>query len=210
MIIATLKNSSGGFELSGNRLCLDFINTLEDRASASPQELLRSFSDFVRWGQQAHGVTDQEARRLLDIAACRAEEASAALQKALELREVMFRIFSTLAVDAVAQSTDLSRLNAALSETMAHACLVTGEAGFRWDWVHAGEALDRLLWSVIRSAADVLTSQELQGVRVCMADDCDWLFLDTSKNRSRRWCDMKTCGNRAKVRRHYGRKQKEA
>ena len=72
---------------------------------------------------------------------------------------------------------------------------------FRWDWDDE-EALDRMLWPVARSAGELLTSDRLGQVRVCAADDCDWLFLDTSRNGSRRWCDMRVCGNRSKVRRY--------
>jgi predicted RNA-binding Zn ribbon-like protein len=209
MIMAEMKTSSRVFELTGKRLCLDLINTLTDRATDSPEELLKSFSDFVAWGQQAHVVTDEEAQHLLDVAAVRSVEASAVLHKTIDLREVMFRIFSTLADDASPKVTDLNRFNAALSEAMSHACLVIRGDEFLWDWVNKGEALDRILWPVIRSAADILTSEEVHGVRVCKADDCNWLFLDTSKNQSRHWCDMKTCGNRAKVRRYYNRKKQQ-
>jgi len=55
---------------------------------------------------------------------------------------------------------------------------------------------------------DLLTSDRLSAVRECAADDCAWLFLDESRNRSRRWCDMKVCGNRQKARLHYHRSQK--
>jgi predicted RNA-binding Zn ribbon-like protein len=66
-----------------------------------------------------------------------------------------------------------------------------------------------MLWPVARSAADLLTSQEQSRVRECAASDCGWLFLDLSRNRSRRWCDMETCGNRTKARRHYARSKQE-
>lgn len=65
-----------------------------------------------------------------------------------------------------------------------------------------------MLWPVARSAAELLTSPDAQRVRECALRSCSWLFVDRSRNRRRRWCDMKTCGNRAKARRHYRRKQK--
>ena len=67
--------------------------------------------------------------------------------------------------------------------------------------------LDRVTWWVARSAAELMTSPDLPFVRECASYDCGWLFMDTTKNRSRRWCDMSTCGNRAKGRRHYERKR---
>lgn len=78
-------------------------------------------------------------------------------------------------------------------------------SSFVWGWDDAAPALDRPLWPVARSLAELLTSDELPRVRECAADNCAWLFIDTSKNRSRRWCDMAVCGNRAKARRHYAR-----
>jgi predicted RNA-binding Zn ribbon-like protein len=85
-----------------------------------------------------------------------------------------------------------------------------GAGGERWRWRWAGDAesepaLDRVLWPVARSAAELLTSDDLAAVRECAAPDCRWLFLDRSRNRSRRWCAMATCGNRSKARRHYRR-----
>ncbi len=81
--------------------------------------------------------------------------------------------------------------------------------GFIWDWQDDPEpALDRVLWPIIRSAAQLLIADELSRLKLCDADDCGWLFVDGSRNRSRRWCDMSDCGNRAKARR-YRERQRE-
>ena len=85
-----------------------------------------------------------------------------------------------------------------------HARIVSTKEGFKWDWSEE-LALDRMLWFIARSAADLLTSGNLDRVRQCGDEECGWLFIDTTKNRSRRWCDMTDCGNRAKARRHYSR-----
>jgi predicted RNA-binding Zn ribbon-like protein len=74
---------------------------------------------------------------------------------------------------------------------------------FFWGW--AGRTIDRPLWAIVRSAADLLVSDDRTQLRECSADDCHWLFLDTTRNRSRQWCSMTSCGNRAKARRHYAR-----
>jgi predicted RNA-binding Zn ribbon-like protein len=94
-----------------------------------------------------------------------------------------------------------------LAETMIHTQLVPKGKCCEWSWIAQDDVLDRMLWPVIRSAADLLTSQDLWSVKICASDSCNWLFLDTSKNQSRRWCDMKSCGNRAKVHRHYERRK---
>jgi predicted RNA-binding Zn ribbon-like protein len=195
------------FEFTGGLLCLDFTNTVEDRPSDHPRELLNSYSDLVSWSQQARILEDQEAQQLLEEAARRPAEASIVLQRAVVLREAIYRLFKAVAQDASAEGDALVLLNAAIADTMTHAQIVPGTASFTWGWAVNEGDLDRILWPVVQSAADLLTSDELDIVRICASDDCDWLFLDTSKNHSRRWCDMKTCGNRAKARRHYSHKK---
>jgi predicted RNA-binding Zn ribbon-like protein len=195
------------FELTGGRLCLDFTNTVEDRPSDHPHELLKNYSDLVSWSRQAQVLTEQEAQRLLEEAARRPAEASSVLAQATALREAIYRIFTALAEDASPEEDDLVSLNAAIAVAMTHARLVPKVDGFAWDWDSDGRDLDHMLWPVVRSAADLLASDELHDVRVCASETCSWLFFDTSKNHSRRWCDMKSCGNRAKARRFYGRKK---
>jgi predicted RNA-binding Zn ribbon-like protein len=195
------------FELTGGLLCLDFANTVDDRTEAHHQELLNSYYDLVSWSEQAHVLTEQEAQRLLEKAARRPSEASRVLQLAVSIREAIYRIFKAVAEDASPEEKDLVALSAAVADAQNHAQIVPQAAGFTWDWAGKANDLDRMLWPVVRSAADLLTSDELDDVRVCASDTCNWLFMDTSKNHSRRWCDMKSCGNRAKARRFYGRKK---
>ncbi|HZO74382.1 MAG TPA: ABATE domain-containing protein [Ktedonobacteraceae bacterium] len=193
------------FDFSGNCLCLNFANTLEDRASDAPRELLTSYDDLIEWAEQAQIVTSEQARELLAEAESHKGKAEKILQRARDWREVLYRIFLMLASGERPQEADLRLLNVALAQAMVHARIIPAGDGFAWRWDVEPRALDWPLWPVIRSAADILTSEEVQAVRVCAADDCNWLFLDTSKNRSRRWCDMKTCGNRAKARKHHER-----
>ena len=101
----------------------------------------------------------------------------------------------------------LDDLNEALTVTLGRTRIVRRGPGFVWEWKTGHDALDRLLWPVIRSAAEVLTSADVAAVRACAAPACGRLFLDGSRNGTRRWCDMAVCGNRAKVRRHYARRR---
>jgi predicted RNA-binding Zn ribbon-like protein len=197
------------FEFTGNHLCLDFTNTVQDR-STSPRELLNSYSDLLLWSQGAQILTEDEAERLREEAARHTREAKAVLQRAIDLREALYRIFFAVARGSSPEKVDLSTLNTEFSEAMSQACIVPAKDSFALDWTGKEKALDRMLWTLARSAADLLTSAELDDVRVCAADDCKWLFLDTSKNHTRRWCDMKSCGNRAKARKHYTQKKQSA
>jgi predicted RNA-binding Zn ribbon-like protein len=125
----------------------------------------------------------------------------------MALREAVYRIFSAVAGSRSPQPADLAILNATLAAALASLRIVTMGNGFIWVWGGGEEALDRVVWPVALSAAGLLTSGERRAVRECAATNCAWLFLDTTRNRSRRWCDMKVCGNRAKARRHYERKK---
>ena len=94
-----------------------------------------------------------------------------------------------------------------LAEALPHRRLVTTAEGFGWQWGEDPVALAQMLWPIARSAADLLTSPDLGRVRECARAACEWLFVDHSKNRSRRWCDMQECGNVEKVRRYRRRQQ---
>ena len=195
------------FDFTGNHLCLDFTNTVQDR-STSPRELLNSYSDLLLWGQEGGILTENEAHHLRKEATRRPQEAEAVRQRAVDLREALYRIFLAVTRDSSPAQADLHTLNTEFSKAMSQACIVPAkDVDFTWDWLDKEKALDRVLWPLARSAADLLTSAELDDVRVCAADDCNWLFLDTSKNHTRRWCDMKSCGNRAKARKHYTQKK---
>lgn len=194
------------FEFSSGRLCLDFANTPGSRSSGQPVERLGSYEDLASWGRQAGVLTEAQAQRLVQEAARRPTDAEATLRWAIALREAIYRVFSAVANERQPEGADLAVLNAAL-KALAMSEILQTNGGFAWTWKEDEDALDRMLWPVVRSAADLLTSKELSSVRECAADDCSWLFMDTSRNQSRRWCDMKTCGNRAKARKHYQKKK---
>jgi predicted RNA-binding Zn ribbon-like protein len=196
------------FGRSTPRLGLDFANTLSNRLTAHPQELLNSYADLVSWSQQARILTAREAEHLGQQAARHTTEAMAACEHAIVLREAIYRIFSAVAGERSAPAADLETLNAILSDALGLLRIVATGDGFTWAWTGLEDALDRVLWPIALSAAALLTSSELKTVRECAAPNCGWLFLDATRNRSRRWCDMRVCGNRAKAHRHYERKKR--
>lgn len=213
------------FSFTSGWLCLDFCNTVGGRhpVEVAPAKLathaalvqaghyatrddLPTYGDLVEWGRQA-GVLDQaEAERLVALAAARPAQAEATLAQAVELREALYRLFSARAADQPPPAVDLAALNVALPGALAHQRLVYHADHWEWGW-EAALTLDRVLWPVVRSAGDLLTASELDRVRECAGETCGWLFLDLSKNRSRRWCSMDDCGNRAKAKRHYQRRK---
>ena len=194
------------FDRSGGRLCLDFANTVSDRPAA-PEDHLQRYGDLVAWARQA-GLLDRPRAQLLERQASpRPAAAEAVLQRARALREILYRLLSAAAAGRVAPDALLA-LNAVLPAALSHRRLVAGPAGFRWEWQRLPDGLDAMLWPVAHSAAELLASEERTALRECAADTCGWLFLDHSRNHSRRWCDMKVCGNRVKARRHYERSRR--
>ncbi len=193
--------------LVGGRLCLDFANTIGSHDTDHPEEHLTSYHDLLLWSRRAGVLTEEKQEQLAREAAARSAEAAVIFEQAREVREVIYRVFAAVAGGEQAALGDLGQLNTRLQEALAHAELVQTGEGFGWGWGPANGAFDQMLWPIIRSAADLLTSGDLGRVRECSGDTCGWLFVDTSRNHSRRWCDMEDCGNRAKARRHYQRKR---
>jgi len=207
------REFESSLKLETERLCLDFTNTVNWHASHHPVEELPAYTDLLAWAQKVGLVTAPEAQRLARQAARRPAEAAAVLERAHALREAIFRLLSATAHRQPVQPTDLNLINTELPISLAHSRLVPAAEGYalRWPAPASADALDRMLWPVAYSAADLLTHPELLGRVGECADDrgCGYLFLDMTKNRSRRWCDMKDCGNRAKARRHYERQKRE-
>jgi predicted RNA-binding Zn ribbon-like protein len=194
------------WDFDADRLSLDFANTVEWHAGPEPEEKLESYSDLVGWSWAADLLEQGEARSLLEEASRKPETAEQTLTKALEIREAIYAIFSAIASSQKPPGEALDTFNRALAHALEHARIVPGDPRFVWGW-SAGKQLDRMLWPILQDAAGLLTSDGLDRVGEC-ADDrgCGYLFFDSSRNRSRRWCNMESCGNRAKAMRYYSRK----
>ena len=197
------------FDLSGGALCLDFANTWGDRARAE-QEHLHSYGDLLEFARQSEIVDDGQATALARRAREAPDTAAAAFADALALREAIYRMCSALAVGEDPSPEDLAHLNAALPEALAGLRIEARSGGFSWSRDDLADSLTAPLRPIVRSAAELLLSDQLDRIRECDGAACTWLFLDQSRNRSRRWCSMETCGNRAKVRRHYRRRKADA
>ena len=194
-------------ELIGGRLCLDFVNSMDGLRGEREEELLLTYTDLVEWARHAGALATKDAARLLALGAQHPQDAAAALRRSRMLREALNRVFAAGIAGRTADHADLEIVNGALAEAMAHARLEPVGNGYTWAWATDGAGLDVMLWPVVRSAADLLTSTDLERVRTCDSERCGWIFLDTSRNHSRRWCSMNDCGNRAKARRHYQRRR---
>lgn len=190
-------------ELYGGVACLDFANTMDGRAMPEPEEHLHTHPDLVRWSGYAGLLDEAATRKLVGRAPSAAEQA---LQAALTLREAIFRVFAAAGRGRPAAAGDLAVMQSGYASAMAAADLAPTAAGFGWQF--HGEDPNRAWWPVAVSAVALLTTGPLERVKVCAADaGCMGLFLDTSKNRSRRWCSMESCGIEAKVQRQATRRR---
>lgn len=190
-------------------MCLDFINTLDDRFSNEPKELLQSYIDLARFAEDSGIMSDQQVDHLLEKSMQSREAADEALAAAIELREAMHKVFWALIQKKPVPAGALFVVNSYAQEAARHMNVVGAGKRFEWRFEEA-DNFNAAWWPIARSAVELLAADQLQFVRACASKTCEWLFLDESKNHRRRWCDMTKCGNRAKVKNFYTRQKKSA
>jgi predicted RNA-binding Zn ribbon-like protein len=183
----------------GGAPCLDFVNTTGNRAGSVPRERLETLSDAAVFGRRSGLLRAAEGREL-----ARAADAGATLAALLELREALYRLFRARLAGRAPARADLEALNAAYREAAEHRALAWEPRGSAFRLAPEPAGASALRRAVALSAVELLCSPELGRLSKC--GECDWLFLDTSKNTSRRWC-KKTCGDRVKARRYYRRRR---
>jgi predicted RNA-binding Zn ribbon-like protein len=194
------------FQIVAGAPCLDFVNTLDNRAIPGEElELLESYSALTEWAEQAGLISSRQHRSLASLANAHPERELFVLHSAIRLRECLYRMFQRAVNDQPAASADVELLGTYVASSYSHLSLFPQNGIFHLDWSAPAQCLDSVLWPVVKSAVELLTSEDLKRVRQCDVSTCRWFFVDRSKNHSRRWCDMKICGNRVKARKFYGR-----
>ena len=199
------------FELSGGALCLDFANTvLRRNQPGRTKDELENFARLVAFARQTKLLTPARAELLRNRAPSPSPAVRHVMLGAVTLREAIYRVFSAIAGGRPVASKDVKVLEKFALEALKQRRLTpSARGGYGWQWKpEEAQNPEQILWPIALSASQLLTSDQAGAVRECAADDCAWLFLDESRNRSRRWCDMKVCGNRQKARRHYQRARK--
>ncbi len=186
--------------------CVDFVNTLRGRLER-PRELLRTYSDVVSWSVASGGLSEADAVTLRTLAKGDPTGAEMVVQRAVELREALFRILLAVARRVRPAPRDLDAFNRELEKASPHGRLLWQDGAPAFGWCGT-PTLERPLWSVLRSTVELLVFDQRQRLKECEEQTCAWLFVDETRNRSRRWCDMGSCGNRAKARRFRARARK--
>ena len=196
------------FNILAGEPCLDLINTLDNRPVPEKKlELLPDYASFALWAEQAGIISRQTRLRLCETATADPARAKNVLSWVIEVRESLYRIFDSIVCEQQPAKSDLDLLAHFLAQSyraVRFRSTLSTRGVFDLDW-QDGDQLESPLWPIVRSAAKLLISRDLKLVRECAVDTCRWLFVDRSKNHSRRWCDMKICGNRTKAKKFYSR-----
>ena len=187
-------------------MCLGFANTLAYRGS-SPSESLHTFADLVKWCADVGVTPSHLVQYLREWSERHPKRVTDIFVAAIALREVVYRIFHAVASGTHPDDVDLELLNRALGAAPLRTILTREADHFGWQVEESKPSATSILAPVLWSAADLLVGPQLTKLRECSNDKCLWLFLDDSKNGTRRWCSMQACGNRAKAHRHYLRQK---
>jgi predicted RNA-binding Zn ribbon-like protein len=173
------------------------------RRSATPIERLVSYADLASWARQVGLISSGDEAFLAAEAAADCRGSRRVLGRARSLREAIFDTFAALS-EARLPAREITALEPWLQLALGHSELVRDAGRYRWA-ATCGDRMQRVLFTVASSAGDLLTSWDLDRIGQCAGPDCRWLWVDRTRNQSRRWCDMAVCGNRVKARRHYQR-----
>ena len=198
----TLEN----LQLDGGCLIFDFINTVNTRKPAPEFEYLRTFEDFLAWSAKVGSLPRRRLQLLREHASIRQKLASATLHNVIDTRENLYKLFSAIADGKSPDATMVNAFNERLSLTFRKINMRFGAAGAEVYFNNDEISLDEPLQAIIKSAFEILTREDFHRIKACPR--CGWLFLDTSKNGKRKWCDMNVCGSREKALEYYYRKAK--
>ncbi|MDJ1501446.1 CGNR zinc finger domain-containing protein [Xanthocytophaga agilis] len=185
--------------LHGGILCLDFVNTVYAWIPERKGEFLYGFDDLVRFAKRHTIISEEEQPLVLE----REKGRQAIYDKAVVLRDLIYELFSQYITERKVSESVLGKFNHFLTEARTHLRLEYTETGFQQILAVQNKENEKILWTIILSVADTLISDKLSRIKRC--GSCGWLFLDTSKNSSRRWCDMQVCGSQIKAKNYYHR-----
>jgi predicted RNA-binding Zn ribbon-like protein len=208
--VDTSRGTVWDWSLDGGHLALDFVNTvggLRDEPPSTEDDLLVNYENLVSWCLRLDVISEADGSRLLRAAARDDRGARHALRRARELRELLYPIFRAIADGAEPPAKLLQELREAERDGLAHAELIRSGSRMRWTWPPPRELSDPLR-PIAHAAVELLTSGPIEHVKTC--GNCRWLFLDQSRNHSRRWCSMDECGTQMKQRRFVERRRRTA
>jgi predicted RNA-binding Zn ribbon-like protein len=193
------------FKLHAGHPALELVNTLDFRFSTQTVDLIPTYKDLLRLTTQLQMLTADQARKLGRTVG--EEEARRVVASTAELREALAKVLYGRIDGTRPPAGQIQILEKQFHAAGLHRRLLTGESHLGWSWSGVERKAEIPLWMLAQAASELLVSSDAELIKDCGDPTCRWLFLDVSKNHTRRWCDMKTCGNRMKARRHHARAQ---
>ena len=198
-----------GFEYIGGDISTDFTNTKSGRLESPGHEHVQTYADVVEFARLGGLLKPADAKRLIAEAESRPEKATQIHRRAVALREAAFRAFERIIQGKDPAREDVQLISAEAADALGHREMVKTSEGYAWDWPGSDD-LARPLWPIASAVSAVLMSDDRSLLRECSDDTCAWLFIDRTKNHSRRWCDVNTCGSRNRVREFRERRKRVA
>ena len=186
-------------------LAIEFLHTKFGAVDGPPggPMPLNEYDDLLGWGRRFGTIGAEDERRLRRIARLDPDAGRAAFERALEFRAALDTVLRSLIDEDQPPPSALAILRTNETDALAAARLVPIDG--RFDWIWGSEAgTGRPLWPVVHDAIELMTTGPLGRVKAC--DRCQYLFIDRSKNRSRRWCSMAACGTAEKMLRYTARR----
>jgi predicted RNA-binding Zn ribbon-like protein len=193
------------FRFVGGDPSLDFVNTADWTPRGLERDRFTDFERVVEWARGAGVVSIGDGRRLTQTATRHPRQATAAFESVRVAREVVREVYSSL-ITGRSSSSALDQLNELVASAAVHGRLLRdGSRRLLRGWDGLGDSPESVLWPVVWSASELLTSDDIVKLRMCAGDDCGWMYVDRSRNGLRRWCEMSVCGTAEKNRRRATR-----
>lgn len=184
----------------GGNLSLNFLNTVYDRHEEPLKDYLHNYLDLITWVHVADAISDSQKKRLLQISRENQRKANQVYKDAIQLREAAYEFVVSMINHDEVSPVHMQLVNQWLSKAFSNLELTQLDNRFVLDWKAENFELESALWPILRSFTALITSEDCNRIKQC--SNCGWVFVDNSKNKSRRWCSMEICGNRIKARRH--------
>lgn len=204
------ERSIGTLSLDGGALCFHFINTVNAWRGPNLHEYLGSYEDLIAWCRKVDILNEAQRAALLQYAIQNETAATAALDKLKRTRETLYHFFSAIAENdgITITATVLEKFNKALTNALSRLQFEKTDTGISAILKQEDTDLMAPLWTVMKSAYDVLTNEEHARIKEC--ETCGWIFLDHTKNNKKRWCSPLTCGTTDKSKRYYQKKKERS
>jgi len=208
MVISGHDSRAGALTLIGGELALDFANTSSGRGSTNHKDHIVRSSHVAQWAAHARLIPPADSKWLAAAVETDATLGARLLREALAVRENIYELGAALAAGRLAPPKCIETLAKSYARALARGRLTPSGENFGWAWSPREAPVEAVLGPISLSALTLLQQADLTRVKQCQGHECGWLFFDTTKNKSRRWCEMKICGNRAKQKRFGSKMQR--